>query len=83
MPADERLLRRGGVSGVVLRCGSLSSDVRVEGDRCPDELLDDLLRDEESAVGELLLPPPSLPPFDVNSVVSGVGSENLVRVRGD
>lgn len=79
MPAVERPVRRGGVSGVLLSCGSgnLSSDVRAEGDRCP--LLDDLLREETPAAGELLLPPPSFPPVDMKSV-AGVGSENLVRV---
>lgn len=64
-------------------CGNLSSDVRADGDRCPDEILDDLLREEAPAAGELLLlPPPALPPVDVKSVVvAGVGSENRVRRR--
>lgn len=83
MPAVERPLRRGGVSGElpVGGRGSLSSDVRAEGVRCPDELLDDLLREETPVTGELLLPPPSIPPVDVKSAVAGNGSENLVRVR--
>lgn len=81
MPAVERALRRGGVSGVLLGgCGNLSSDVRAEGDRCPEELLDDLLREETPAAGELLLPPPPLPLVDAKSAVAGAGSENRVRV---
>lgn len=78
MPAVERRpLRRGGVSGELPAggCGSLSSDVRAEGTRCPDELLVDLLR-EDTPAGEFVLPSPSVPPL-----VPGVGSENLVRVR--
>ena len=80
MPVVERPLRRGGVSGELPGgCGSLSSDVRAEGDCCPDKLLEDLLREETPAAGELLLPSPSLPPVTLSA--AGVGRENLARVR--